>query len=178
MEQLALRSDEYLQEKLIAGLRTPADAMVQPEVAIQLLGQNLHSEVIPLLREIVDKPPNEQSKKEALRNLAADASSAPLLERILLDGAEPPETRHVCIVALFDTQPKRATEIGREIVRAEDAEDELRAAVLNTLTHIGSRDVGGDDAFDSYVQSLGSAKSENLKKMVHRYLETRRVQSE
>jgi len=99
-EYLALEKDEFIQRTLIEGLENPEKKMVEPEVAIQLLSYDLHSDLYPLLRNIVQNPPNERAKKEALRNLSSDSSSADLLLKTLNDKKEDKEIRHVCAVGL------------------------------------------------------------------------------
>src|SRR6478672_6605512 len=105
-EYLALQKDEFIQRSLKEGLENPEKKIVEPEVAIQLLSYDLHSDLYPLLRNIVQNPPNMQAKKEALRNLSADSSSADLLLKTLNDKKEDKEIRHVCAVGLQSLQPE------------------------------------------------------------------------
>lgn len=175
LEYLALAGDDYVQRRLIEGLKTPERALCEPEVAIQLLANDLHHDAVPVLRDIVASPPNAASKREALRNLASDAQSAPTLEKVALDGEEIPEVRHLSAVGLFQSDPSRAVAVTRKVVEDESADDELRAAMLNTLTHLTPPDAEVDAAFDGYVAELeGKTSSEPLAKMARLYTSRRR----
>jgi hypothetical protein len=171
-EYLALDRDEYLQRRLVAGLKDASQASVAPELAIQYLAQDLHADVVPLLREIVARPPNQAAKKEALRNLATDPASQQLLVERLRDPNEAPEIRHVCLVALYRTVPELATFLAKEITEDDATDDELKAALLNTLTHLSGNATapGADPAFDARVAKLGAeAASPPLKQMALSY---------
>lgn len=172
-EYLALDRDEYLQRRLVAGLKDPSQALVAPELAIQYLGNDLHADVVPLLREIAARPPNQAAKKEALRNLATDPASRDLLVQGLRDAGEAPEIRHVCLVALYRTAPELATQLAKEITDDDRTSDELRAALLNTLMHLSSNAsvVPEDPAFAARVAQLGDeTHSAPLKKMALSYV--------
>jgi len=67
--------DGAAQKRLIAGLESPAKALVPPEKALQLLGYDPHADAYRLARQIVKDPPNEVAKREALRLLGADSSA-------------------------------------------------------------------------------------------------------
>ena len=62
LDLLALNGDPYAQELLINGLRDPQIALVAPELALRMIGYDVHAEHYDLLREIV-----ETSKKPKLR---------------------------------------------------------------------------------------------------------------
>lgn len=174
LEYLALSGDDYVQQRLIEGLKAPERALTEPEVAIQLLANDLHHDAVPVLRDIVDSPPNEASKREALRNLASDAQSAPTLEKVALDPSEVPEVRHLSAVGLFQSDPERAVAVTRRVVEDASADDELRAAMLNTLTHLTPPNAETDDAFDGYVAELATeTKSAPLAKMARLYTRRR-----
>ena len=69
---LMREKDGAAQKRLIAGLENPAKALVPPEKALQLLGYDPHADAYRLARKIVEDPPNETAKREALRLLGAD----------------------------------------------------------------------------------------------------------
>ena len=89
---LAREKDGYAQKRLLEGLENPAKALLPPEKALQLLGYDVHADAYRLARKIVDKPPSEIAKREALRLLAADTSAKPVFEKILSDKNEAPDT--------------------------------------------------------------------------------------
>src|SRR5688572_15878942 len=82
---LAGEKDGFAQKKLLDGLKDPAKALVPPEKALQLLSYDVHAESYAVARDIVENPPSEVARREALRLLAADANSAPMFEKLLRD---------------------------------------------------------------------------------------------
>src|SRR5262249_37793233 len=102
---LAREKDDYAQKKLLEGLQHPEKALVPPEKALQLLSYDVHAETYQIARSIVSNPPNPAAKREALRLLAADASAAPLFEKILRDKNELAEIRQISASALQALKP-------------------------------------------------------------------------
>ena len=102
---LAREKDGFAEKRLLEGLQQPEKALVPPEKALQLLSYDIHAEAYPVARMIVKNPPNEEAKREALRLLAADASSKPLFERILNDKEETKENRQLSASALQAIAP-------------------------------------------------------------------------
>src|SRR5215212_5437107 len=107
---LAREKDGFVQGKLLEGLQDSAKSLVPPEKALQLLSYDVHAEAYPVAREIVDKPPNAEARREALRLLAADTDSAPLFERILRDKGDSTDLRQMAAAALQAINPRRLQE--------------------------------------------------------------------
>jgi hypothetical protein len=171
-EFLALDRDEYVQRRLLAGLKDPSQAIVAPEVAIQYLAHDLHADMLPVLRDIARNPPNAAAKKEALRNLTLDPESKDLLVERLTDPNEVPEIRHVCAVALYQMDPALMTRLAKDIVADDGTDDELRAALLNSISHLplGSAAAEADDGFGARVAQLeANTTSAPLKRMAEEY---------
>ncbi|EOR93424.1 hypothetical protein ADIARSV_3503 [Arcticibacter svalbardensis MN12-7] len=167
MEYLAMNNDAFIQKKLIDGLNEPKAAITKPEIAIQLLAYDLHAEHYPVLRKIATNPPNLQSKKEALRNLAADPDSKDLLWRTMQNTKEDPETRHACAVALENLNPGDIQVYAKKMILDPNENEELKAAMLNTLTF--SMDAGALNDVD-FKKKLDNVQkrvsSPGLRKMV------------
>lgn len=173
MSYLALKGDEVIQAALIAGLETPRVALVEPELAIQLLSYDLHANSFPILRRIAESPPNLRSKKEALRNLAADPESAALLERVMLDPAEDPEVRHVSAVSLQALDPKSANAIAKNVILDSREDVGLRTALLNTLAHSSAFKADEDRDFVAQLATMQSeGASEDMRKVYRRFIGT------
>ena len=75
---------------------------------------------------IVSKPPNAAAKREALRLLAADATSAPLFEKILRDKNEMREIRQISASALHALKPEKLQEHAREMLLDKSEYDEIQ----------------------------------------------------
>jgi hypothetical protein len=139
LEILAIKKDEYAQRILLDGLRTPSAAVVPPEKAVQMLGYDVHAEHYPILREMVQNPPNPAAKEEAVRLLAGDPGSQQLLTQVLTDKSESAEVRKLSAAALRWLAPDAFAEQAKRIVVDEDESDDVRAACLTALINAGDR---------------------------------------
>src|SRR5215216_5108576 len=102
LEILAMEKDEYGQRRLNEGLDDPSRALVSPEKAVQLLGQDVHADLYPRLREMIQNPPSPESRE--------------LLVGLLKDKDEDLKIRTFSAVALQSLDPAEFTEQAREIV--------------------------------------------------------------
>lgn len=172
LEILAQNKDEYIQRRLFEGLKNPDQALVAPEKAIQLLGYDIHAEYYPLLRDIVQSSPNEESKIEAIRLLSADSQSRELLLNLMKDKEQPLVIRNQCSVAVQTLAPAEFKNIAKQAILDENEDEGLKAICLNALS-IQSK-VGllpQDQEFDYNVQKIyESAISSELKKASFQYM--------
>ncbi len=152
---LAGQKDGFAQKKLLEGLKDPEKALVPPEKALQLLSYDVHAEAYSVARDIVEKPPNADAKREALRLLAADATSAPLFEKLLRDKGELREIRQISASALHALNPGKLQTHARAMLLDTSEYDDIQATSLTALTQFG------DDA--------AVAKDEPLLKSVSRF---------
>lgn len=174
-EYLAIDKDQYIQSKLLDGLENPKDAFIKPEVAIQLLSYDLHSDAYPVLRKIAEDPPNKRAKKEAIRSLSADPESAGLLQKVLEDKDEDKETRHVAATGLQAIEPELLKNSLKEILTDKNENEELRVALLNTLNYTeNTENIDNDEDFQSKLEGLkNSSNSRNMKKVHNSYMENK-----
>ena len=168
---LAREKDGFAQQRLLEGLQQPEKALVPPEKALQLLSYDVHAEAYPVARMIVNNPPNEEAKREALRLLAADASSKQLFERILNDKEETREIRQLSASALQAIAPEAMQTHARELLLDPKEYDDIQATSLNALTQFGSTaKVEQDKELLRRVNSLKRAGSNKLKQGARRFL--------
>jgi hypothetical protein len=168
---LAREKDGFAQQRLLEGLQQPEKALVPPEKALQLLSYDVHAEAYPVARMIVNNPPNEGAKREALRLLAADASSKPLFERILNDKEETRKIRQLSASALQAIAPEAMQTHARELLLDPKEYDDIQATSLTALTQFGSTaKMGQDEELLKRVGSLKSAASNKLKRSARRFL--------
>jgi hypothetical protein len=132
---LSREKDEYVQRRLMDGLQGRDRALVPAAKAIQFLGYDVHADHFPMLREIIQRPPSQAAKKEAVRLLAADPSSADLLLTILQDKQERPDVRRLAAVALQSIRPEAFEEQARRLVMDDDEDDHLRAMSVTALAN-------------------------------------------
>jgi len=163
--------DGAAQKRLIAGLESPAKALVPPEKALQLLGYDPHADAYRLARKIVKDPPNETAKREALRLLGADSSARPVFEKILRDKKEAPEYRRISASALHAIAPDVLQKHAREIVLDSSESEDLQAASLTAIAQFGDADtISGDAELMKRVGRMRSGASTKVKLTAKRLL--------
>ena len=169
---LAREQDGRAQQLLLEGLKNPSKALVPPEKALQLLSYDIHSDAYSIAREIVQNPPNQAAKREALRMLAADATSAPVFEKILADKKEALDVRQISAAALQALAPDRLQQQARRIALDDSESEGLRTTSLTALTQFGQKEQGGSDAaLVKHVAGLkGSKSSASLKRGAQAFL--------
>ncbi|MGA9773327.1 MAG: hypothetical protein WBV94_30130 [Blastocatellia bacterium] len=157
IEVLAAEKDEYVQRRLIEGLKDPAIALVPPEKALEFLGYDIHGDYYPILREIIDNPPNLAAKREAIRLLSSDAASMGLFVNLLRDKNEDEEIRKASAIALQSIAPAEFEEQAKQIVLDDDEGDDLRAISISALDYFGDKEkLSNDEEFSRQIEQLSS----------------------
>jgi len=157
---LMREKDGFAQRKLLDGLKNPDKALVPPEKALQLLSYDVHAEAYAAARAIVGKPPNPDARREALRLLAADATAAPLFEKLLRDKKELREIRQISASALHALKPDRLQQVAREIVLDKSDYDDIKATSLMALATFGDdKALANDTVLLNGVDRFGAGKA-------------------
>lgn len=157
---LMREKDGFAQKKLLDGLKNPAKALVPPAKALQLLSYDVHAEAYAAARAILAKPPNEDARREALRLLAADATAAPLFEKLLRDKKELREIRQIAASALHALNPEKLQQRAREIILDKSDYDDIKATSLMALATFGDDEaLGKDKALLNSVSRFGAGKA-------------------
>jgi hypothetical protein len=168
---LAREKDGFAQKKLLEGLQNPEKALLPPEKALQLLSYDVHAEAYTAAREIVSKPPNPMAKREALRLLAADATAAPLFEKILRDKDELREYRQISASALHSLNPEKLQAQAREILLDKSEYPEIQATSLTAISQFGDdAEVAKDEALLKSVDRLSDEGSTKVKQSARQFL--------
>lgn len=168
---LAREKDGYVQKRLLEGLEDKDKALVPPEKALQLLSYDVHAEAYPIAREIVEQPPNDDAKREALRLLAADATAAPLFEKILRDKDEQRDIRQISAAALQALKPEKFKEQARELLLDNKEYDDIQATALTALAQMPEdADVAGDKDLLKRINNMSKGKSAKVKKGARSFL--------
>jgi len=169
---LSRDKDGFAQEKLLEGLQNPEKALVPPEKALQLLSYDAHAEAYSVAREIVSVPPNSAAKREALRLLAADATAAPMFEKILRDKSESPEIRQISASALHAVEPEKLQENARDILLDNSEQEEIQTMCLTALTQFGDvQTVSDDKPLMRRINRLSGEASEQVKQSAQQFLD-------
>jgi hypothetical protein len=168
---LAGAKDGFAQKKLLEGLKDPQKALVPPEKALQLLSYDVHAEAYSVARDIVEEPPNADAKREALRLLAADATSGPLFEKLLRDKDELRDIRQLSASALHALNPEKLQRHAREMLLDESEYDDIQATSLTALTQFGGEAVAKDKALMRRVARLRRKGSPRVKQGARRFLD-------
>ena len=173
---LAREKDGYAQKKLLEGLQHPEKALVPAEKALQLLSYDVHAETYQIARSIVSKPPNAAAKREALRLLAADASAAPVFEKILRDKDELAEIRQISASVLQALKPEKLRAHAREMLLDRSDYDDIKVTSLTALTQFGDQAaITNDEALIKCVDRLRGAGSAKIKQSARRFLDKYRA---
>ncbi|MBA3779854.1 MAG: hypothetical protein H0X16_11275 [Chloroflexi bacterium] len=169
---LAREKDEYVHRRLLEGLEKPSKALVPPAKAIQFLGYDVHADYFPLLRRIVEQPPTASAQREAIRVLAADPKSRPLLTKILGDKDQPSGVRYMSALALQSLAPTQFEGIARKIALDNREDHRLRAASLTALAqYTEPQATASQRAFTRRVEKLGErASSPDVKRATKAYM--------
>jgi len=168
---LSREHDGFAQKKLLEGLKDSEKALVPPEKALQLLSYDIHSEAYSIAREIVEKPPSTAAKREALRLLAADATAAPMFEKVLRDKDEMAENRQIAASVLQALRPEKLQEHAREIVLDTKEYDDIQATSLIALTQFGDAEaIAEDKTLKKRVDKLSDKASTKVKQGARRFI--------
>jgi hypothetical protein len=167
---LAREKDGYAQKKLIEGLEKPDEALVPPEKALQLLAYDVHAEAYAVARDIISNPPNEDARREALRLLAADATSAPVFEKLMRDKNELAEIRQLSASALQGLRPAKLQSVAREILLDVSDYDEIKTTSLTALTQFGDQEsVSNDVELRNRVDEMTTTASPKVKQSARQF---------
>jgi HEAT repeat protein len=157
---LAREKDGFAQKKLLDGLKDPAKALVPPEKALQLLTYDVHAEAYSIARDIVSNPPNPEARHEALRLLAADATSAPMFEKLLRDKDELRDVRQVAASALQALDPEKLQKHARAMILDKSEYDDIQATSLTALSQFGDDEsVAKDNELLKSVDRVSASKA-------------------
>ena len=168
---LARQKDGFAQKKLLEGLENPGKALVPPEKALQLLSYDVHASAYEAARAIVDHPPNPTAKREALRLLSADATAAPVFEKVLLDKDEMRENRQISASALHAIDPEKMQALARNIVLDSDDYDDIKATSLTALAQFGDNaTLAVDQTLRQSVDRIKTQGSAKLQQSASQFL--------
>jgi hypothetical protein len=134
---LAREKDHPTQKRLIAGLEQPAKASLPPDKALLFLSYDVKLNLHDLLHRIVAAPPSEPARLQALRMLAAEASSKALFEKLLKNKKESTEARLIALQALHAIAPKQLQKQASKIIGDAKEDDDLREACLVAVSTFG-----------------------------------------
>ncbi len=134
---LAREHDGFAQKALVEGLRNPGKALVPADKALQLLSYDPHAAAYPIAREVLETSDDDSARREAVRLLAGDPESAPLLEEVLSDRRESSEIRRMSASALHALNPDRLQRWAARAAADEREPDEIVATSLTALSHFG-----------------------------------------
>jgi HEAT repeat protein len=167
---LAREHDGFAQEVLLEGLRDPTKALVAPDKALQLLSYDPHAGVYPIAREMVKTSSDESTRREALRILAGDPSSAPVLEEVLSDKNEPSELRRMSAYALHALNPDRLQRWANRAVLDTTEDDDLVATGLTALTQFGDVEaIRSNTQLRKRMNQLRQKGPANIKRIAKRF---------
>jgi hypothetical protein len=121
LEVLSQQRDRPTQEWLLEGLREPEKALVPPDQALRLLGNDPHVDARDMAQKVADEPPNEAAHREALKVLASDPGSTGRFESLLADSTQSIAVRKLAATALNSLAPDVLRSEAAPLVRRRSA---------------------------------------------------------
>jgi hypothetical protein len=106
LEALTHEGDRSTQEKLLAGLREPDQALVPPDQALRLLSSDPHADVRGMARAVATDPPDEATLLQAMKILAGDPESVEGFRSLLADSSQSLPVRKLAATALNNLAPE------------------------------------------------------------------------
>jgi len=156
---LAQRHDPVVQETLLAGLRGDRPLPVDRELAVRLLAEDDHLDVLPLLLEMY-REGSRDARQEAVRFMGSHPDARQTLESILRDKDESPEVRQQSAASLRYLAPESYEAAAKEIATDADDDPDVRTASLTALQHLGDPGrVYGDAEFVGRVEAISREES-------------------
>lgn len=153
---LAQLKDEFVQRSLLDGLTNPEKALVPEELAVHLLGYDIHAGIYPLLRNIVEKSSNNQSRAAAIYLLAGDPQSKDLLVNIFSNEKERFDIRKNSLLALKQQHPEDFIKIAQETIVNEQENENIRALSVNAIDHAAESLVKPEHDFLEQLKTLSN----------------------
>ncbi|HSL81985.1 MAG TPA: HEAT repeat domain-containing protein, partial [Thermoanaerobaculia bacterium] len=164
--------------RLIEGLRSPDRALVPAADAVRLLGLRMPADAFPVLQELLARPPDEETRIEAIHHLGAHPPSRDALIAVLQDEEETPEAREAALGALHANVPQSLPEIVTPVLRDEGATDRLKVRAMKAvqwhrLSSAQEARMEGLEEFDAAVRAMAEeSRSEEVRECAREYLGT------
>lgn len=151
---LAQGRDPVVQERLLAGLRGDRPLPVDRELAVRLLAEDDHLDVLPLLQDMY-REGSPDARQEAVRFMGSHPDARETLEGILRDKTESPEVRQQSAASLRYLAPESYEATAKEIATDSEDDPDVRTASLTALQHLGDPEqVYGDAEFVGRVEAI------------------------
>jgi hypothetical protein len=169
---LAREHDGFAQQMLLDGLRQPQKALVPPEKALQLLSYDAHSGALPVARELARTSRDASVRREALRLLAGDPQSAPVLEAALADRKEAPDIRRMSASALNALNPGRFQRWASSAVLDEKEDADIVTTCLTALSNFGdAKAIGANPSLRKRLDQLQRRAPSKVRRLAKQVLQ-------
>lgn len=165
---LAAQGDDVAQQALAADLRDPNTELVPPATAVAMLALQPDADTFAVLRDVLARPPNEESQIEAAQALGQDPQSHDELQAIVANNDASDALRMAAAGALHANAPEKYIEPATKAIQDEGAGDELRIFLIKGMQTLReNRAAAGttttataaDRAFDQAVRRLARRAS-------------------
>ena len=172
---LAMNKDESTQALLQKGLDEPATAIVEPQVAVKLLGYDIHAVNFEKLKAMLASA-GPETKRAIARVISADPNSKDELLRMASDKSEDAEVRSISIAGLSSLAPNEYKDLAEKIVLDDNESDDLRAASLSgyrrakQLADSSPLEAANASEIDKQISDIKSRAKGSFLKAVDKYL--------
>lgn len=155
---LAKSKDEFVQRILVNGLERPEEAVVPEELAVHLLGYDIHAGIYPLLQKIVKSSANNNSRSEAIYLLAGDPQAKELLRSTFKNRKERFDVRKNSLLALKQQSPNDFLGLAQETLMDDQENVSIRTISLNAISQM----VEPGEIHDRLIEQLKKINFETL----------------
>ncbi|WPQ61240.1 tyrosinase family protein [Chitinophaga sancti] len=163
ISHLAQSKNGFVQQELIKGLIKPEEALVSEELAVHLLGYDMHAGIYPILREIVRKSSNNNSRSEAVYLLGGDPDAKGLLSEVFNNKKERFNIRKNSLLSLKQLDPSHFIELARQIINDHNENENIRAVTINLIDQKTLQSLNTGNDFLNDLRKLEQTKlPENL----------------
>jgi tyrosinase len=151
---LAKDKDEFVQRELIKGIEQPEKALIPEELAIHLLGYDIHAGIFPILKNVVDKSSKLESRAEAIHLLGGDPTAKDLLLNVFNNKKERFDIRKNSLLALKQLHPQDFVSLARNTVIDSDENENIRTVSINALEHSNIDQVRPNNEFIDALKNV------------------------
>jgi hypothetical protein len=171
LDMLAKLKDPVAQQRLLNSLKQQKEDLLPLHKTIQLLGYDIHTDIYPVLREILQKSTNTDAQYEAVRVLSSDPSSANVLADAYGKQDKDQMVRTASAAALQSLNPGLYEKVAKGIALDANENETLRAVSIKGLErNANPASIAQDKAFNADLEKvLQQTPSKPIQKAVRQY---------
>lgn len=178
IKALATYKDTEVQKLLIEGLEDTRKAKVPDEIAVQLLGNDIHNNFYPVIRKVLQQTTDKNVQREAVVALSGDPESEPIIAQLVGDKDVDSEVRLACLAAVSNFKTYPATEVLKSLATDPTEDHRFRISSLNLLSNLSDvSTLQSDSDFQKALINMVETDSDDLRKASLHFISGQRKES-